>query len=145
LAGDGIASAIAGFLGGPPNTTYSENTGVLAVTRVYSTFVIKIAAIFAIVLGLIGKLGAVLNSIPNAVKGGMSIMLFGMIAAVGMRTLVDAKLDFQHSRNLIVCALILVFGLGMSAGITIGNVTFSGLFVAVIVGVIANKVLPENV
>jgi uracil permease len=145
LAGDGIASAIAGLLGGPPNTTYSENTGVLAVTRVYSTFVIKIAAIFAIVLGLIGKLGAVLNSIPNAVKGGMSIMLFGMIAAVGMRTLVDAKLDFQHSRNLIICGLILVFGLGLSSGITIGSVTFSGLFVAVLVGIIANKILPENV
>jgi uracil permease len=145
LAGDGIASAIAGFLGGPPNTTYSENTGVLAVTRVYSTFVIKIAAVFAIVLGLIGKLGAVLNSIPNAVKGGMSIVLFGMIAAVGMRTLVDAKLDFQHSRNLIICGLILVFGLGLSSGITIGSVTFSGLFVAVLVGILANKILPENV
>lgn len=145
LAGDGIASAVAGLIGGPPNTTYSENTGVLAVTKVYSAFVIKIAAIFAIVLGLIGKLGAVLNSIPNAVKGGMSIMLFGMIASVGMRTLVDAKLDFQHSRNLIICALILVFGLGMSQGITIGPMTFSGLFVATLVGIVSNKILPETV
>lgn len=145
LAGDGVASMIAGLLGGPANTTYSENTGVLAVTKVYSTFVIKIAAVFAIVLGLVGKLGAILVSIPDAVKGGMSIMLFGMIAAVGMRTLVEAELDFSRSRNLIICALILVFGLGLSSGITIGPLTFSGLFVAVLVGVLANKILPEHV
>ncbi|MDL2233054.1 uracil-xanthine permease family protein [Ruminococcaceae bacterium OttesenSCG-928-L11] len=145
LAGDGIASLFAGLIGGPPNTTYSENTGVLAVTKVYSTGVIKLAAIFAICLGLFGKLGAIINGIPNAVKGGMSIMLFGMIAAVGMRTLVEAELDFKHSRNLIICALILVFGLGLSGGVTIGAMTFSGLFVAVLVGILANQILPENV
>ncbi|MCL2056983.1 MAG: uracil permease, partial [Oscillospiraceae bacterium] len=144
LAGDGIASIMAGLVGGPPNTTYSENTGVLAVTKVYSTNVIKIGALIAIALSLVGKLGAVLASIPNAVKGGMAIVLFGMIAAVGMRTLVDAKLDFQNSRNLIVCALVLVFGLGLRDGITVGSITLSGLFIAVIVGVIANKVLPKD-
>lgn len=145
LLGDGLATSLAGLLGGPANTTYSENTGVLAVTKVYSTGVIKLAGVFAIVLGLIRPLGSVLYSIPDAVKGGMSIMLFGMIAAVGMRTLVEAKLDFTHSRNLIVVALILVFGLGLTGGVTIGGFNFSGLFIAVLVGVAANKILPENV
>lgn len=145
LLGDGLATAVAGLIGGPANTTYSENTGVLAVTKVYSTFVIKLAAIFAIVLGFIRPLGSVLESIPDAVKGGMSIMLFGMIAAVGMRTLVEARLDFSHSRNLIVVALILVFGLGLASGVTVGDFTVSGLFIAVLVGVVANKILPQNV
>lgn len=145
LLGDGLATSLAGLLGGPANTTYSENTGVLAVTKVYSTFVLKLAAIFAIVLGFIRPLGSVLQSIPDCVKGGMSIMLFGMIAAVGMRTLVEAKLDFSHSRNLIIVALILVFGLGLANGITVGDFTFSGLFIAVLVGIIANKILPQNV
>lgn len=145
LLGDGLATMAAGLLGGPANTTYSENTGVLAVTKVYDTVVLKIAAIFAIALGLIGKFGAILLCIPNAVKGGMSVVLFGMIAAVGMRTLTEAQLDFSHSRNLLITALILVFGLGMSAGITIGNFTISGLFIAVVVGVIANKILPKEV
>lgn len=145
LLGDGLATALAGMFGGPANTTYSENTGVLAVTKVYSTAVIKIAALFAIILGLFGKMGAVLQSIPDAVKGGMSIILFGMIAAVGMRTLVEAKLDFTHSRNLIVVALILVFGLGLSGGVPIGSFELSGLFIAVVVGVVANKVIPQNV
>ncbi len=146
LAGDGVASMLAGFLGGPPNTTYSENTGVLAVTRVYDPIVIKIAAVFAIILGLFGKLGAVLASIPDPVKGGMSIILFGMIAAVGMRTMVEAKVDFSKSRNLLICGLILVFGLGTSAiNITFFGLQFSGLFVAVLVGVFANKVLPKDI
>ena len=113
LLGDGVATLAAGLLGGPANTTYSENTGVLAVTKVYDTAVIKIAAIFAIALGLFGKFGGVLQAIPDAVKGGMSIVLFGMIAAIGMRTLSEAQLDFSHSRNLMIVALILVFGLGL--------------------------------
>lgn len=143
LLGDGLATLVAGFLGGPANTTYSENTGVLAVTKVYDTVVLKIAAVFAIVLGLFGKFGGVLQGIPDAVKGGMSIMLFGMIAAVGMRTLAEAKLDFTHSRNLIIVGTILVFGLGMSSGITIGDFSISGLFIAVAVGAFLNKVLPK--
>ncbi len=146
LMGDGVASVLAGLLGGPPNTTYSENTGVLAVTRVYDPVVLKIAAVFAIILGLFGKFGAVLASIPDPVKGGMSIILFGMIAAVGMRTMVDAKVDFSKSRNLLICGLILVFGLGTSAvNISLFGLQFSGLFVAVLVGVIANKILPQDI
>ncbi|MBC3515865.1 uracil-xanthine permease [Neobittarella massiliensis] len=145
LLGDGLATSLAGLLGGPANTTYSENTGVLAVTKVYDTGVLKIAGCFAIFLGVFGKFGGVLASIPDPVKGGMSIMLFGMIAAVGLRTIAEAQLDFSHSRNLITVGLILVFGLGMSAGIQIGEFTVSGLFIAVVVGVLANKILPQNV
>ena len=155
LLGDGVATLAAGLLGGPANTTYSENTGVLAVTKVYDTAVIKIAAIFAIALGLFGKFGGVLQAIPDAVKGGMSIVLFGMIAAIGMRTLSEAQLDFSHSRNLMIVALILVFGLGLSNGITtpafnlfgvaIPEITISGLFIAVFAGALANKVLPKAV
>lgn len=145
LLGDGIATIFAGFLGGPANTTYSENTGVLAVTKNYDTFVIKLAAFFAIGLGLFGKIGAVLLSIPDAVKGGMSIVLFGMIAAVGMRTLKEADLDFTHSRNMIVVGLILVLGLGLREGIAIGNYQISALFIAVLVGAFVNKILPKEV
>lgn len=142
LIGDGLATMAAGLLGGPANTTYSENTGVLAVTKIYDTVVLKIAAVFAICLGLFGKVGAVILCIPDAVKGGMSVVLFGMIAAVGMRTITEANLDFAHSRNLLITALILVFGLGLSAGVSIGNFQISGLFIAVVVGVITNKLLP---
>jgi uracil permease len=144
LLGDGLATMAAGLLGGPANTTYSENTGVLAVTRVYDTVVLKIAAVFAIALGLLGKVGAVILCIPDAVKGGMAVVLFGMIAAVGMRTITEAQLDFTHSRNLLITALILVFGLGLSSGIQIGDVTITGLFLAVLVGVVANKLLPQD-
>ena len=142
LIGDGLATMAAGLLGGPANTTYSENTGVLAVTKVYDTIVLKIAAVFAIALGLFGKVGAVILCIPDAVKGGMAVVLFGMIAAVGMRTITEAQLDFAHSRNLLITGLILVFGLGLSSGISFGDFQISGLFVAVVVGVVANKLLP---
>ncbi len=150
LLGDGLATLFAGLLGGPPNTTYSENTGVLATTKNYNPLLLRVTALFAILLGLIGKFGAVLQTIPGPVKGGVEIVLFGMIAAIGIRTLAEAKLDFTNSRNLIIVALILVFGLGIGAigGIVIqvGSVslTISGLFVAVIVGSIANAVLPAQ-
>jgi uracil permease len=145
LLGDGIATAFAGLIGGPANTTYSENTGVLAVTKVYDPFIIRIGAVFAIFLGLIPKLAAVLRTVPVPVLGGLSIVLFGMIAAIGMRTLVEAQVDFKKSRNMLVVGLILVFGLGvsgLSSPITIGDVSVSGLAVAAVVGVIANLVLP---
>lgn len=146
LLGDGVATVFAGLIGGPANTTYSENTGVLAVTKVYNPFVIKIAAVFAIVLGILGKFGAVLQTIPDPVLGGMSVILFGMIAAIGMRTISDAKLDFTESRNLIIVALILVFGLGLADGIQVTqNISISGLFVAVLLGAAANKILPEGI
>lgn len=145
LAGDGLATMFAGFVGGPANTTYSENTGVLAVTKMYDPVVLRIAACFAIILSMIGKLGAVLQTIPQPVMGGVSIVLFGMIASIGMRTISEANLDFAHSRNLIIVALILVVGIGLSGGIAISsNLTLSGLFLAALVGIIANKALPKE-
>ncbi|MDJ0959468.1 MAG: uracil-xanthine permease family protein [Acidimicrobiia bacterium] len=145
LLGDGIATMFAGLVGGPPNTTYSENTGVLAVTKVYDPFIIRIGAVFAILLGLIPKLAAILQTVPVAVLGGLSIVLFGMIAAVGMRTLVEAQVDFKKSRNMIVVGLILVFGLGvsgLSTPLAIGDVAISGLALAAVIGVAANLILP---
>lgn len=145
LLGDGVATFFAGLVGGPPNTTYSENTGVLAVTKVYDPFIIRIGAVFAILLGLIPKLAAVLQTVPTAVLGGLSIVLFGMIASVGMRTLVEAEVDFKKGRNMIVVGLILVFGLGvsgLSSPLAIGDVAISGLALAAVVGVLANLILP---
>jgi uracil permease len=152
LIGDGLATIFAGLVGGPANTTYSENTGVLAVTKVYDPRILRIAAIFAIILSLVGKFGAVLQTIPLAVMGGVSMTLFGMISSIGMRTITEAKLDFTYSRNLVIVALILTIGIGVSVwngaaggGIQIGDtVNLSGLFVAALVGIIANKVLPEE-
>jgi uracil permease len=149
LLGDGLATMFAGLVGGPPNTTYSENTGVLATTKNYNPVLLRITAVIAILLGFIGKFGAVLQTIPNPVKGGVEIVLFGMIAAIGIRTLAESNLDFTHSRNLIIVALILVFGLGIGSlgGILINvgtvSITFSGLFIAVLIGVIANIFLPN--
>jgi len=147
LLGDGVATLFAGLIGGPPNTTYSENTGVLAVTKVYDPFIIRIGAVFAIFLGLIPKLAAVLQTVPTAVLGGLSILLFGMIASVGMRTLVEGDVDFKKSRNMIVVGLILVFGLGVSglaSPLHIGDVEISGLALAAVIGVVANLILPMD-
>jgi uracil permease len=148
LMGDGLATLFAGFVGGPPNTTYSENTGVLAVTKVYDPMVLRIGAAFAILLGFIPKFGALLQTVPVPVLGGLSIVLFGMIASVGIRVLSDAQLDFTHSRNLIVVALILVFGLGYSGletPLQIGDVQISGLALAAVVGVAANLIIPKQI
>ena len=144
ILGDGLATLAAGLLGGPANTTYGENTGVLAVTKVYNPFVLEIASVFAIALGLFGKVGAVLQTIPGPVMGGVSILLFGMIAAIGIRTLAESRLDFSYSRNLIIVALILVVGLGLSGGVSIGGFQISGLFLAVVLGVIGNQLFPEE-
>lgn len=150
LLGDGMATIFAGLIGGPPNTTYSENTGVLATTGNYNPLLLRLTAVIAILLGLFGKVGAILQTIPGPVKGGVEIMLFGMIAAVGIRSLLDAKLDFTHSRNLTIVGLILVFGLGFAqlGGITVHFASFSlnisGLFIAVVIGVIMNLILPEG-
>ena len=147
LMGDGIATLFAGLIGGPPNTTYSENTGVLAVTKVYDPRVLRIGAVFAILLGFIPKFGGLLQDTPVPVLGGISIVLFGMIASIGMRVLTDARVDFTKSRNLIVAALILVFGLGVSgleSPIQIGDVQISGLALAAVVGVVANLILPKD-
>ena len=159
LLGDGLATIFAGFVGGPPNTTYSENTGVLAVTKVYDPSVLRIGAMFAIVLGFIPKFGALLQTVPVPVLGGLSIVLFGMIASVGMRVLVESQVNLSHSRNLIIVGLILVIGLGFGAfdqvtGLLgtewesflpqIGDVKLSGLALAAVVGVAANLILPKE-
>lgn len=145
MLGDGIATIIAGFLGGPANTTYSENTGVLAVTKIYDPSILRLAAIFAVVLSMIGKFGALINSIPTAVMGGVSIILFGMIASVGVKTMVEAKLDFAHSRNLLIASLILVSGISIDNILVSGALTISGLAIAAFIGVVLNKVLPQEI
>lgn len=144
MLGDGIATIFAGLIGGPANTTYGENTGVLAVTKVYDPSILRIAAVFAICLSLIGKFGTLLTTIPVPVMGGVSVILFGMIASVGVRTMINANLDFAHSRNLLIASLILVLGIGVKE-ISAGQVMISGLALAALVGVILNKVLPKDI
>lgn len=145
LFGDGLATMAAGILGGPANTTYGENTGVLAVTKVYDPKIIRIAAVFAIILSLFGKFTALINTIPSSVMGGISIILFGMIASVGVRTLVDAQLDFSHSRNLIIAAIIFVTGISIDNIAIVGTVTISGLAIAALIGIVLNKILPQDI
>ena len=144
LLGCGLASIFSGGMGGPAATTYSENTGVLAATRNYNPATLRIAAVFAIVLSLFGKVSGLLNSIPTAVMGGVSVVLFGMIASVGLRMLVENGVDFTKSYNLIIAAVMLVIGLGLSSGITVGNVTVSGTAIAAVLGVILAKILPKE-
>ncbi len=145
LLGDGLATIVAGLLGGPANTTYGENTGVLAVTKVYDPAIIRIAAFFAIALSLCGKFTAMVQTIPNAVMGGISIVLFGMIAAVGVRTLVEEQLDFTHSRNLLIAAVIFVIGIGVTEVAVTNTITISGLAIGALLGVVLNKVLPSDI
>ena len=155
LMGDGIATLFAGLIGGPANTTYGENTGVLAVTKVYDPSIIRMAAMITVGLSFIGKFAVILQSIPVAVMGGISIILFGMISSVGMRTIVEAKIDFTESRNLLISALILVIGIGTAvatddAGNALGSIALaegielSGLSLAAITGIVANKLLPKR-
>lgn len=145
MLGDGVATMFAGLLGGPANTTYGENTGVLAVTKVYDPSIIRIAACYAIALSFIGKFGAILQTIPTPVMGGISIILFGMIASVGVRTLIEAELDFAHSRNLIIASMIFVLGIAIDNVVIWKTVSISGLAIAAITGVILNKLLPKNI
>ncbi|BAS27413.1 solute carrier family 23 protein [Limnochorda pilosa] len=137
LMGDGLATALAGLLGGPPNTTYGENIGVIAITKVYSVWVIGLAASFATVLAFVPKLGAAIQTIPAPVMGGVTIMLFGVIASSGIRTLVESGIDFSQTRNLLISSVVLVLGIG---GAKIGEL--SGMGLAAIVGVILNLLLP---
>ncbi|MBO8139115.1 MAG: uracil permease [Thermosipho sp. (in: Bacteria)] len=143
LIGDGIATMVAGFLGGPANTTYSENTGVLALTKVYDPSVLRMAAIFAIFMSFLSKFGSILQTIPQPVIGGVSLILFGMIASVGIRTIVNEKVDFSKPKNLIVASLILTIGIG-GASVKIGTVELKGLALAALVGIIANLLIPEK-
>ncbi|MFA9378076.1 MAG: uracil-xanthine permease family protein [Lachnotalea sp.] len=144
ILGDGIATAFAGLMGGPANTTYGENTGVLAVTKNYDPSIIRIAAIFAIILGIFGKVGGLITSIPTPVSGGISIVLYGMISSVGVRIIVNARLNFGNSRNLMIAALILVLGIGCDSIPVAGTITISGLALAAIVGMLLAAILPES-
>lgn len=150
LVGDGLATAMAGFFGGPANTTYGENTGVLALSRVYDPRVVRLAAIYAIILSFSPKFAALINSIPTAIIGGVSFILYGMISAVGVRNVVENKVDLTKSRNLIIAAVMFVSGLGFSqlGGLTFvvgdAHVTLTGLAVAAIAGVALNAILPGN-
>lgn len=144
LLGDGLATIAAGFLGGPANTTYGENTGVLAVTGVYDPTILRIAACYAIILGFIGKFGILLQTIPLPVMGGVSVILFGMIASVGVRTVVDAQLDFGNSRNLIISSIIFVLGIAVDNISIWQTVSVSGLALAAFSGVVLNKILPKD-
>jgi len=146
LLGDGLATSLSALLGGPANTTYSENTGVLALTKVYNPVVMRIAAVFAIIIGLIPKLGAIIATIPGSLIGGISIILFGMIAAVGVRTVVENKVNFEKSRNLIIAATILILSLGgVSIPIALGNgsIEIEGMALGALVGIVLNKIMPE--
>ena len=151
LLGDGLATSLAGFFGGPANTTYGENTGVLALTKVYDPRVIRIAAVVAIVLSFSPTFEAVINTIPAAIVGGISLILYGMISAVGVRNVVENRVDFTQSRNLIIAAVILVSALGFNSvgGITLYSsesltISLSGLAIAAILGIALNAILPGN-
>ena len=150
LLGDGLATAFAGMFGGPANTTYGENTGVLALSRVYDPRVIRLAALYAIILSFSPKFDALVNSIPTAIVGGVSFVLYGMISAVGVRNVVENRVDLTKSRNLIIAAVIFVCGLGFSStgGITFtvgsADITLTGLAIAALAGVILNALLPGN-
>ncbi|MBR2543650.1 uracil-xanthine permease [Candidatus Saccharibacteria bacterium] len=147
LLGDGLATALAGFFGGPANTTYGENTGVLELSKVYDPKVIRLAAIYAVVLGFVPKVAQVFGSMPTAIVGGISFILYGMISAVGVRNIVENQVDFKKSRNLIIMAIILVIALGTNGiSFSIGEttITLTSLALASIVGILLNAVLPGN-
>ncbi len=148
LIGDGLATSFAALFGGPANTTYGENTGVLELSKVYDPKVIRLAAVYAVVLSFIPKMAEIIGSIPSAIIGGVSFMLYGMISAIGVRNIVENKVDFTKSRNLIIAAVILVCGLGFSGGLTfvVGGtaITLTGLAIAAIAGILLNAILPGN-
>ncbi|MDD7311940.1 MAG: uracil-xanthine permease family protein [Clostridiaceae bacterium] len=148
LLGDGLATAVAGLFGGPANTTYGENTGVLALSRVYDPKVVRLAAVYAVILSFSPQFDALVNSIPSAIVGGVSFILYGMISAVGVRNVVENKVDLTKSRNLIIAAVIMVCGLGFSNGITfqVGGavIKLTALAIAAIAGVLLNAILPGN-
>ncbi|KRN97860.1 xanthine uracil permease [Levilactobacillus paucivorans] len=144
LAGDGLASIVASLVGGPPVTSYGENVGVLAITRVHSVYVLVGAASFAIIFSFVGKLSALIESIPNPVIGGISFLLFGVIASSGLRILIEKHVDFNKKRNLMIASAILVIGIG-NAYLKVGQYEFSGLAVAAVLGIVLNLVLPKDV
>ena len=148
LTGDGLATAIAALFGAPANTTYGENTGVLALSKVYDPRVIRIAAAFAVILSFCPKFAAIVSAMPAATIGGVSLVLYGMISAVGVRNVVENQVDFTKSRNIIIAALIMGLSLGInfsaSGAIVLGPVSLSGLAVGALAGIILNAILPGN-
>ncbi|MCI5859221.1 MAG: uracil-xanthine permease family protein [Blautia sp.] len=148
LIGDGLATSFSALVGGPANTTYGENTGVLELSRVHDPRVIRIAAVFAVILSFIPKMADIIGSMPSAIIGGVSFMLYGMISAIGVRNVVENRVDLTKSRNLVIAAVILVSGLGFSGGLTFNlfgtPVTLTGLAIAAIAGILLNAILPGN-
>jgi uracil permease len=146
LMGDGLATALAGMFGGPANTTYGENTGVLELSRVHDPRVIRLAAIYAIALSFSPKFAMLIGSLPASIIGGISFILYGMISAIGVRNVVENQVDFTKSRNLIIAAVILVTGLGFPSGLTFNvgstSVTLTSLALAAIFGIALNAILP---
>lgn len=150
LLGDGLATSLSAAFGGPANTTYGENTGVLALTKVYDPFVVRLAAIFAVLLSFFPKVSAVIETIPSAIIGGISFILYGMISAIGVRNVVENHVDFTKSRNLIIASVILVSAIGFNSvdgiSFTIGSadISLSGLAIAALLGILLNAILPGN-
>ncbi len=148
LIGDGVATMFAGIVGGPANTTYGENTGVLELSKVHDPFVIRFAAVYAIIISFIPKITEIFGTMPSGIIGGISFILYGMISAIGVRNIVENHVDFTNSRNLIIAAVILVCGLGFGSGITFTiagtSITLTGLAIAALVGIIINAILPGN-
>lgn len=148
LLGDGLATALSGLIGGPANTTYGENTGVLELSKVYDPLVIRIAAVFAIIISFIPKVSAIISTMPASIIGGVSFMLYGMISAIGVRNVVENQVDLTKSRNLIIAGVIFVCGLGFSDGITFTiagtPITLTALAIAAIAGIVLNIILPGN-
>ena len=143
MLGDGIATAVAGFFGGVPNTTYSEVTGAISLTKITNPFVLRIAAITAIVFAFVGKISGFLKTIPQAVLGGIMLLLFGMIASIGIKTLVDSKTNLGETRNQVIVSVVLTVGIG-GAIIQYGNFSLAGIGLAAAVGIILNLVLPKT-
>ena len=152
MVGDGLATTLSALFGGPANTTYGENTGVLALSKVYDPKVVRLAAYFAIILSFCPKFAALIVAMPAATMGGVSLVLYGMISAVGVRNVVENQVDFTKSRNVIIAALIMALSLGIAfseagaiAFTVFGiQISFSGLAVAAIVGILLNAILPGN-
>lgn len=148
VLGDGLATAMAGFIGGPANTTYGENTGVLELSRVHDPRVIRLAAVFAVIISFIPKVSAIISTMPASIIGGVSFMLYGMISAIGVRNVVENNVDLTKSRNLIIAGVIFVCGLGFDSGLTFTiagtPITLTALAIAAIAGILLNLILPGN-
>ncbi len=144
LLGDGLATMFAGLIGAPSNTTYSENTGVLAVTKNYNPKILRIAAVFAILIAFLGKVTAIVQSIPTPVMGGVSILLFGLIASIGIKTLVAKDIDFNNHKNLVIPAIVIIIGVFIDSIPVTQSFALSGLFVATLSGILLNIILPNR-